>query len=120
MRDKVVALRKQNLSVYDSNAVLAEAGEELSPPAIWTILSGEGFARLPRRADEERPGRAGVTRGAVADVRAVDLSSRQFRTEVGAQRFSPPRPLGIVGLGASGRSDISEHVDEEVAPILVR
>jgi len=40
--------------------------------------------------------------------------------EVVAQRFSPPRPLGIVGLGASGRSDISEHVDEEIASTLVR
>ena len=83
LRDKVVALRKANLSVYDISAVLAEDGESLSPPAIWAILSAEGFARLPRRADEERPGRVGVTPGAVADVRAVDLSSRQFRTEVG-------------------------------------
>lgn len=83
LRDKVGALRKQNLSVYDISAVLAEGGESLSPPAIWAILSAEGFARLPRRADEERAGRVGVTPGAVADVRAVELSSRQFRTEVG-------------------------------------
>lgn len=83
LRDKVVALRKQNLSVYDIAAVLAEMDQPLSPPAIWAILSAEGFAKLPRRADDERPGRVGATRAATADVRAVDFSPRQFRTDVG-------------------------------------
>lgn len=83
LRARVIALRKQNLSVYDIAAVLAEAGESLSPPAIWGILSEEGFARLPRRGDEERIGRVGVTRAAAADVRALDLSPREFRTDVG-------------------------------------
>jgi len=83
LREQVTAARKQNLSVYDIAAVLAEAGTPLSPPAIWAILSEEGFARLPRRADEERPARVGVSRAAAADVRAVDLAPRQFRTEVG-------------------------------------
>ena len=83
LRDKVVALRKRNLSVYDIAAVLAEAGEGLSPPAIWAILSEEGFARLPRRADEERAPKVGPTPAAVADVRAVDLTARQFRTDYG-------------------------------------
>jgi hypothetical protein len=30
----------------------------------------------------------------------------------------PRRRLGIIGLGASGRSDVSEHVDEEVQAAL--
>ena len=83
LRERVVALRKQNLSVYDIAAVLAETGESLSPPAIWAILAEEGFARLPRRADEERAGRVGATPAAVADVRAVDFAPRELRTEVG-------------------------------------
>jgi hypothetical protein len=95
LRDKVKALRKQNLSVYDISAVLAEDGGMLSPPAIWTILSAEDFARLPRRAEEERVGRVGVTPGAVADVRAVDLSSRQFRTEVGGLFLFVPMLAGL-------------------------
>lgn len=82
-RAKVVALRKQNLSVYDIAAALAEAGEPLSPPAIWAILAEEGFARLPRRSDEERPRRVEALRAAVADVRQADFAPRQFRTEVG-------------------------------------
>jgi transposase len=83
LRERVVALRKQNLSVYDISAVLKESGESLSAPAVWAILHEEGFARLPRRRDEERAGRVGVTPAAVADVRAVDFAPREFRTEVG-------------------------------------
>jgi hypothetical protein len=84
LRERVIALRKQNLSVYDIAAALAEAGSErLSPPAIWAILSEEGFAKLPRRADEERPSRVAATPAAAADVRHLDLTPRHFRTETG-------------------------------------
>ena len=83
LREKVVTLRKQNLSVYDIAAVLAESSEQLSAPAIWAILKEEGFAKLPRRADEERRARVSVDRAATADVRLFDLSPREFRTEVG-------------------------------------
>ena len=40
--------------------------------------------------------------------------------ELVSERFAPSRPLGIIGLAASGRSDTSEHVDEEIASILAR
>jgi len=83
LREQVVALRKQNLSVYDIAGALAESGESLSPPAIWAILSEEGFARLPRRAEEERAARVGVRPAATADVRALDFAPRELRTEVG-------------------------------------
>ena len=83
LRERVVAMRKQNLSVYEIAAALAAEGETLSPPAIWAILSAEGFARLPRRADEERASHVGVTPAATADVRAFDLRPREFRTEFG-------------------------------------
>ena len=55
----MVALRKQNLSVYDIAALLAEANEPLSPPAIWAILAEEGFARLraPNRRGAPPPRR---------------------------------------------------------------
>lgn len=82
VRDKVVALRKQNLSVYDIRSALDEA-ERLSVAAISKILQDEGFARLPRRADDERPPRTRPDAADVADVRALDLSERSFRTKVG-------------------------------------
>lgn len=82
-RELVVALRKQNLSIYDISAQLAEAGKRLSPAAVSIVLKEEGFARLPRRADEERPVRVGADRAEAADVRRLDLSPRSFRTHFG-------------------------------------
>jgi hypothetical protein len=82
-RQKVVALRKQNLSIYDISRALAADGQPLSPVAVSLILQREGFARLPRRRDEERPAVARPTVAAVADVRQLDLSGRSFRTRFG-------------------------------------
>jgi hypothetical protein len=83
VRERVVALRKRNLSIYDISRALAAEGETLSAVAVSLILKAEGFARLPRRADEERPERARPATAAVADVRQLDLSPRTFRTQFG-------------------------------------
>lgn len=83
LRERVIAARKQNLSVYDIARLLAEQGETLSPPAVWAILTEEGFARLPRRAEADRPHPVTASRAAAADVRRLDLTSREFRTDVG-------------------------------------
>lgn len=83
VREEVVALRKRNLSIYDISHVLAERGTTLSPAAVSIILRDEGFARLPRRGDEERAAVRGPEAAAVADVRKLDLSARRFRTKFG-------------------------------------
>ena len=83
VREAIVSLRKQNLSIYDISARLTEQGDARSPVAVSLILKAEDFARLPRRQDEERPARPLTTVAAVADVRALDLSPRQFRTQFG-------------------------------------
>src|SRR5438309_8649394 len=49
VRDLAVALRKQNLSVYDIQRGLAAAGHNVSINALSVLLRAEGFARLPRR-----------------------------------------------------------------------
>jgi len=82
-REQVIALRKQNLSVYDIHQALEAGGQSLSPAAVSLILKEEGFARLPRRREEERPGAARVQAAAVADVGRLDLSPRQVRTRFG-------------------------------------
>jgi len=82
-RDKIITLRKQNHSVYDIRSALKDSGEKMSVAAIATILKEEGFARLPRRADEERPARTRPEAASVADVGGLDLSDRSFRTKVG-------------------------------------
>ena len=83
LREKVVALRKQNLSIYDINEALSSEGKRLSPAAISIILKEEGFARLSRRADEDRPLRPGPQKADVANIRRFDLSPRSFRTQFG-------------------------------------
>ena len=56
----------------------------MSPVSVSYILKEEGFARLPRRYDEERP-QATVRpiAGAVADVRQLDLAPRRIHTKFG-------------------------------------
>jgi transposase len=83
LRAEVIALRKQNLSIYDISHTLEHAGNKLSPAAISLILKEEGFARLPRRRDEERPPGTRPEVAPIADVRQLDLSHRTFRTRFG-------------------------------------
>jgi hypothetical protein len=82
-RLKIVQARKQNLSIYDISRLLQEQGHRLSPVSIAHILKEEGFARLPRRADEERPDHPHPETAPAADARLLDLSARQFRTQFG-------------------------------------
>src|SRR3954447_10511810 len=83
LRQQVVALRKQNLSVHDISRALARDDEALSPAAVAAILKEEGFAKLPRRRDEERPDRPGPVTADVADVRQLDLAPRHVHTKFG-------------------------------------
>ena len=83
LREQVVALRKQNLSVHDISRALARDDESLSPAAVAAILEEEGFAKLPRRGDDERPDQPHPVVAEVADVRQLDLTPRHFRTKFG-------------------------------------
>ena len=83
VREEVIVLRKQNLSIYDISRALEKDGKPLSPAAISLILKEEGFARLPRRKDDERPQGIRPEVAPVADVRQLDLSPRRFRTRFG-------------------------------------
>lgn len=83
LRDCVVKLRKRNLSVHDISRTLSREGRPVSAATVSSILAEEGFARLPRRADDERPDQVRPETADVADVRALDLSPRQFRTKFG-------------------------------------
>ncbi len=83
VRDHVITLRKQNFSIYDISEALKAEGHSLSPVTISLLLKEEGFARLPRRYDDERPDMPRPTAAAVADVRRLDLRPRQLRTKFG-------------------------------------
>ena len=82
-RDLIVALRKQNHSSYEISELLQQQGKPLSPTAVQEVLRQEGFARLPRRGEEDRPPRPRPTVEAVADVRAFSLTPRTIRTQCG-------------------------------------
>ena len=82
-RDLVLAMRKQNLSIYDIERSLKDHNTPLSCTAIWEILRIEGFARLPRREDQDRPDSNRPTTAAVADRREFSLQPRKFQTQIG-------------------------------------
>ena len=83
VRELVIAMRKRNLSVYDIQTELAQAGHTLSINSLAILLREEGFARLPRRRDDERPAAVAPEPAAVADVRTLSLAPRSFRTRLG-------------------------------------
>jgi hypothetical protein len=84
VRERVIALRKRNLSVYDIRDELERSGKDrLSATAIQEVLRAEGFSRLPRRADDERPNRPRPTPDAICDVREFSLAPRSFSTHAG-------------------------------------
>src|SRR4029077_4149232 len=83
LRQEVVALRKQNLSVHDISRALARDGEPLSPAAVAAILNAEGFATLPRSLEDERAEKSRPVVAEMADVRELDLTPRNFRTKFG-------------------------------------
>ena len=82
-RPLIIALRKQNHSVYEISEALKAQKLPLSPTAVREVLKAEGFAALPRRLEAERPPRPGPTVQAVTDVRAFSLAPRRFLTKCG-------------------------------------
>ncbi len=83
LRAVIIRLRKQNLSVYDIEDRLRADGRSLNASTIGRMLKEEGFAKLPRRRDDERPHKDRPETAATADVRNLDLSDRSFSTKYG-------------------------------------
>lgn len=83
VRNIVIKLRKQNLSIYDIHDALTRESKGLSPAAIDIILKEEGFARLPRRRDDERPTTTRPSPAEASDARRLSLQPRRFPTRFG-------------------------------------
>ena len=83
VRQQIVQLRKQNLSIYDISRALKKDGIQRSAVAVANVLKEEGFAKLPRRADEERPSGIRPTQADRADVRMLSLKPRTVSTKFG-------------------------------------
>ncbi len=82
-RPQIIALRKQNHSIYEISQTLKEQQLPLSPTAVREVLKAEGFAPLPRRRDEERPQVPRPTVEPVADVRTFSLAPGRCFTRCG-------------------------------------
>lgn len=116
--DLVLALRKQNHSVYEIAEVLKEHAMPLSPTAVREVLRAEGFAPLPRRLDEERAVLPGPTVEPVADVRAFRLTpGTQFTTRCGGLFLFVPDlvRMGIENLASVARLPGSAMIPAEHA-----
>lgn len=84
VRDQIIKLRKQNYSIYDIRDELDRQGQgHLGITAIHEVLKDEGFSRLPRRADDEKPERPRPEADAVADVRQFSIKDQNFSTRMG-------------------------------------
>jgi len=90
------------MSVYDIQSELREVGEEVSINALSVILREEGFSRLPRRRDEERPAASKPEQAPKADVQMLQLGQRSFRTRVAGLFFFVPLMEGM-DLGGLAR-----------------
>jgi hypothetical protein len=80
---QIVQLRKQNQSIHDISEALKKEGIRRTPAAVAAVLQQEGFARLPRRKDDERPAGTKPTAADPADARALSLEPRTLRTKFG-------------------------------------
>jgi hypothetical protein len=83
VRRLIIEMRKRNLSIYDIADELRAQHRELSPTAITEVLREEGFARLPRRKDDERPASTRPEFAGRADARRFQLAPATFETHVG-------------------------------------
>ena len=82
LRQRVIELRKANLSLPDIKARLdAQSGTAPSQRLIAKILSEEGFARLPRRTRAERAASACPRLRAPESVLLAPQASESFQSE---------------------------------------
>jgi len=127
VRDLTIAMRKKNLSVYDIQRELGAAGHSISVNALSVLLREEGFERLPRRRDDERPATVKPEPAAIANINDLDLAPRSFRSRVGGLFFFIPlmanidlsRVLGKVDLPGSGMIPAEQAVRTLLAMKLI-
>lgn len=112
-KEQIVALRKRNYSVYEISDVLKQGDHPLSPTAVREVLKQEGFAPLPRRLDEERPGRPRPTVEAVADARLFSIKPRSFNTVCGGLFLFIP---DLVRLGFDAMADEARLPGSQMIP----
>jgi hypothetical protein len=105
-REQIIALRKRNLSIYDIADALTREGSSISSSMVGTILKEEGFDKLPRRRDEERPPTTKPEIAAVADATQLDLTPRRFKTKFGGLFLFLPYLVDLSFNRIIGQADL--------------
>ena len=111
--DTIIALRKRNYSVYDISQSLKADGIPLSVTAVREVLKSEGFARLPRRLDEERLQQPRPTVEEVSDARSFSLEPTEFTTTCGGLFLFIP---DLVRLDSSRLADTAHLPGSKMIP----
>ena len=83
IRRRIIELRKRNQSISEISEALKNEGVPRTPVAVGELLRKEGFAKLPRRGDADRPPGTKPTAADRADARALSLEPRTVRTKFG-------------------------------------
>ena len=83
LRQRILALRAQNLSAYQIRDLLRHEGLPASVSHIAQVLRAAGLPRLPRRTRSQVRGALKPLPAPLASVEALDLSPRSFRTPFG-------------------------------------
>jgi hypothetical protein len=106
VQQQIVQLRKQNQSIHDISEALKKEGVRRSPAAVAAVLQQEGFAKLPRRRDDERPAGTKPTAADTADARALSLEPRTLRTKFGGLFLFLPALVEMGFDRVIGRCDL--------------
>ncbi len=109
VRERIISLRKGNLSSYDISELLGEEGLKVGVRTIERILSEEGFAKLPKRSRAER-GRTKRNTLLPPIARPLDFTELQGKTincQVAGIYFLIPYMLKI---------DLDHLVEESAFP----
>ena len=81
--ERIIALRKQYLSVADIKVQLDAAGAAVSETYVWGVLHKAGFGRLPRRRSKHAPDPAARPVIAAARTELLDTAGEEFSTAIG-------------------------------------
>ena len=83
LRQRILALRSQNLSAYQIRDRLRQEDLSASVSYISQVLRSAGLPRLPRRTRRQIQESVKPLPAPLASVHALDLSPRSFRTDFG-------------------------------------
>src|SRR6266571_7612809 len=83
LRERIITLRTQHVSLDDIRDLLREEGHALGTSTMAAILQDEGFSKLPRRGDDERMEAPRPLPADAAKVQLLNLKPRMLRTKFG-------------------------------------